>query len=91
MKTDKDLAIKLIDCIEDYYLRWTLMQTILDTSNVRGWRKDFDRLISDQEAREHVHRMFQPARDRIWDAPDLSEAVREMLKDIPGTGPKDSA
>jgi hypothetical protein len=87
MKTDKELAMKLVDSLEDYYLRWTLMQTILDSSNVRGWRKLFDQLFSDREARERVHRLFQPARDRIWDAPDLSEAVREMLKDVPGTGP----
>lgn len=51
---------------------------------LRGWRKNFDQLISDEEARERVHRIFQPARNRIWDAPDLSDAVREMLKDIPG-------
>jgi hypothetical protein len=88
MKTDKELAMLLVDCIEDYFLRWTLMQTILDSSNVRGWRKDFDQLFSDREARDRVHRIFQPARDRIWDAPDLSTAVSEMLKGIPGTGPK---
>jgi hypothetical protein len=32
---------------------------------------------------------FEAVSQRILAAPDLTAAVREMLKDIPGTGPKD--
>jgi hypothetical protein len=85
MKTDKELAMQLVDALEEYYLRWTLMQTILEAHKVPGWRKQFDEVFAFPDARASVRRQFQPVRDRILDAPDLSTAVREMLKDIPGT------
>ena len=83
--------MQLIDSLEEYHRRWTLMETILDSSNVRGWRRLFDELLPAPEIKERVHHVFQPLRDRILDAPDLSTAVRETLKDIPGIDAKGSA
>ena len=90
MKTDKELAMQLVDSLEEYYRRWTLMETILDSSNVRGWRRIFDELLPAPEIKERAHNVFQPVRDRILDAPDLSTAVRETLREIPGIDPKGS-
>jgi hypothetical protein len=87
MKTDKELAMQLVDFPEEYYRRNTLMQLILDTSKVPGWRQRFAEVFPDPEIKETVRKIFQPVRDRILDAPDLTAAVREMLKDIPRTGP----
>ena len=83
--------MQLVDSLEEYYRRWTLMERILDSSNVRGWRRVFGELLPDPEMKERVHHIFQPVRDRILDAPDLSTAVRETLRDIPGIDPRDSA
>ena len=91
METDKELAMQLVDSLEEYYRRWTLMKTLLDSSNVRGWRRVFDELLPDPEMKERVQRIFQPVRDRVLDAPDLSTAVRQTLRDIPGIDPRDSA
>jgi hypothetical protein len=39
MKTDKELAMQLVDSLEEYYLRYTLLETILDAAKVPGWRQ----------------------------------------------------
>ena len=39
MKTDKELAMQLVDSLEEYYLRYALMETILDAAKVPGWRQ----------------------------------------------------
>lgn len=87
MKTDKELAMQLVDSLEEYYLRYTLLETILDAAKVPGWRRRFEEVFPLPAAKESARRRFQPVRDRILDAPDLTTAMREMLKDIPGTGP----
>jgi hypothetical protein len=87
MKTDKELALVLVDRVEEYYRRTTLMELILDTSKVPGWRQRFAEVFPDPQIRERVHKLFQPVRARILDAPDLTSAVHEMLKDIPESPP----
>jgi hypothetical protein len=39
MKTDKELAMQLVDSLEEYYLCYTLLETILDAAKVPGWRQ----------------------------------------------------
>ena len=89
MKTDKELAMQLVDSLEEYYLRNTLLETILDARKVPGWRQQFEEVLPLPEARASARRRYQPVRDRILEAPDLSTAVREMLKGISGTDPTD--
>ena len=43
MKTDKELAMQLVDALEEYFLRYTLLETILDAAKVPGWRRRFKR------------------------------------------------
>jgi hypothetical protein len=89
MQTDKEFAMRIVDQLEEYYLRCTLMETILDASKVSGWRKQFAGLFPDPEIRGIVHKQFDPVRNAVLDAPDLTAAVREMLRGIPGTDPAD--
>jgi hypothetical protein len=91
MKTDKELAMQLVDSLEENYLRYTLLETILDVAKVPGWRQIFEEVFPLPEAWASVRRRYQPVRDRILDAPDLTTAMREMLKDTPGNDPKGSA
>jgi hypothetical protein len=88
MKTDKEIALQLLDCLEEYYLRYTLLETMLDAHKVPGWRQQFEEVFPFQPARDSVRRRFQPIRDRILGAPDLSTAVRNLLEAIPKGGPK---
>jgi hypothetical protein len=89
MKTDKELAMQLVDSLEEYFLRCTLLETILDAAKVPGWRQSFEEIFPLPAARASAsaRRRYQPIRDRILDAPDLTTAMREMLKDIPGIDP----
>jgi hypothetical protein len=87
VRTDKDIAMRVVDQLEEYYLRCTLLETILDASKVPGWRQMFAEVFPSPEARASVKRQFEPVRERILDAPDLTTAVREMLGGLPKTGP----
>jgi hypothetical protein len=82
MESDKELALRLVDRLEEYYRRYTLLETMLDAYKVPGWRQQFEEVFPLPEAKETAHRIFWPVRERILDAPDLTTAVREMLKDI---------
>ena len=50
--------MQLVASLAEYYRRWTLMETILDSSNVRGWRRVFGELLPDPEMKERVHHIF---------------------------------
>ena len=91
MKTDKELAMQLVDCLEENYLRYTLLETILDEAKVPRWRQTFEELFPLPKARATARRRFQPVRDRILDAPDLKTVMREMLNDSPRIDSKGSA
>jgi hypothetical protein len=43
MKTDKELAMQLVDSREEYYLRYTPLETILDAAKVPGWASALSR------------------------------------------------
>jgi hypothetical protein len=45
MKTDKELAMQLVDSLEEYCPRCTLLETILDTAKVPGWRQSFKEIF----------------------------------------------
>jgi hypothetical protein len=76
------LALRLVDQLEEYYLRNTLLETILDSAKVPGWRQMFEEVFPLPAARETARRAFRPVRDRILDAPDLTTALRELLRTI---------
>ncbi len=83
--------MRVVDQLEEYYLRYTLLETILDAAKVRGWRRQYEELLPYAPAKESARRIFRPIRERILDAPDLTTAVHEMLKDIREIDPKDSS
>jgi hypothetical protein len=82
METDKELALRLVDRLEEYYLRNTLLETILDSAEVSEWRQMLDEVLPLPAARETARRIFRPVRERILEASDLTTAVRELLNTI---------
>ena len=60
MITDKELAMQLVVSLEEYYLRYTLLETILDAAKVPGWRRRFEEVFPLPAARASARRRFQP-------------------------------
>ena len=97
MKTDKDIALELIDAIEEMYYREIVHETLLE--NLTGpdappapanWREHFERAMKNQENRKRIHEHFSPLREQVLHAPDLTSAVREMLEGLERIDPENS-
>lgn len=77
METDKELALWLVDKLEEYLRRYILLESILDEYEVPQWRQHYEELLPLPEAPEAAHKIFASTRAAILDAPDLTAAVRE--------------
>jgi hypothetical protein len=89
MQTDKDLAMRVVDQLEKYYLQFLVLEQIANRKLGNSWRSEFRQMMDAREYQGPFLAQFERIRQGILDAPDLTTAVREMLKDIPETGLKD--
>jgi len=87
MQTDKDLAMRVVYQLEEYYLRYIVLEQMMTRKLGNSWKTEFWQMMGAREYQAPLREQFETIRQRILDAPDLTTAVREMLKDIPGTGP----
>jgi hypothetical protein len=87
MQTDKELAMRVVYQLEEYYLRCLVLEHILTLKLGNSWKTEYHQMMNAREYQGPLRAQFETIRQRILDAPDLTTAVREMLKDIPGTGP----
>jgi hypothetical protein len=85
MQTDKELAMRVVYQLEEYYLRSLVLEQILTLKMGSSWRREYRQMMDAREYQGSLRAQFETIRQRILDAPDLTTAVREMLKDIPGT------
>ncbi|MFZ0773225.1 MAG: hypothetical protein WCA49_23845 [Candidatus Sulfotelmatobacter sp.] len=92
MQTDKELALQLIDKLEEMSCRELVYEAILDHSpeTAPKWRRYFDHLMKVGNLREQIHQDYRSTREQVLNAPDLTSAVREMLEGIERIDPEDS-
>ncbi|MGA8149734.1 MAG: hypothetical protein WB952_02060 [Terriglobales bacterium] len=83
-KTDKELALELIDLIETLMVQNLLLMVMLQRSDP-SWQQKFRKFVAQNQvaARRELQAHLDRARTRILEAPDLSEIVEQLLKDIP--------
>jgi hypothetical protein len=91
MQTDKDLAMRVVDRLEEYYLRYIVLEQMMTRKLGTSWKREFQQMMGAREFQGPLRAQFETIRQRILDAPDLTSAVREVLKYAPGTDPMGSA
>jgi hypothetical protein len=90
MLTDKDLALQLIDQIEDLYLEISVLEAVLELKGVapEDLKQIYKHVKAQAKYRNSVHANLQPLRDAVLDAPDLTAAVRHMLEGLERIDPE---
>jgi hypothetical protein len=82
MATDKELALQMLNAIEDIFLE----NAVLKSALVGKWDA-MDKVLAEAKAdaptRDRVRKIFAPAREKIQQAADLSEAIGEFLRVFP--------
>ena len=91
VQTDKDLAMRVVDQLEEYYLRYIVLEQMMGRKFGNSWKTEFRQMMEAREYQGPLRAQFETIRQAILDAPDLTTAVRGMLEDIPGIDPADSA
>jgi hypothetical protein len=82
MKTDKEFALDLVGWLEHYMLRVSILEHLLENSDVKDWREKAARMATNQGARSLVHEQFVMWRDTILTAPDVTAVAREILESL---------
>lgn len=85
MKSDKEIALELINWLETLYLREIVYQAVLNETSKCDWRSAVEQAEKNQKYQAVVHERFEPLRQQVLDAPDLSAVVRAMLEGLPRT------
>jgi hypothetical protein len=82
--TDKELALQLLQLLEDLMVRQSLLQVMLQCRD-SDWQRKYPKVLeqNEVEARKVIRPYLDRARTRILEAPDLSSVVEQLLRDIP--------
>jgi len=82
--TDKELALQLVQILEDLMVRQTLLQVMLQRCDP-DWQRKYRKVYEQNQtaARQALQAHLDRARTRILEAPDLTSVVEQLLKDIP--------
>jgi len=86
--TDKEIALKLLDFAEEFLIQSAIYQVLLNR-HVPTWQSEYQRMLAQAgaETRKLIHEMLEPMRSRVFEAPDLSTVVEQLLRDIPKSHP----
>jgi hypothetical protein len=91
MQTDKELALELVDALEEMYYREIVYEAILNAfPETSAWHEHFDQALKNHAHREEIHGQFLPVREQVLNAPDLTSAVHKMLEGLERIDPEDS-
>lgn len=83
MISDKEITLDLIDLIEEMHLREVFYETLLSTLVADyDWKGTLAEALANPSHRRRVHEKFQPLRDCVLDAPDLTTVVRRMIEGL---------
>jgi len=85
-KTDKELALELIDLMETLMVQNSLLMVMVQRRD-QNWQQKFQKLFAQNQSavRRDLQAHLDQARTRVFEAPDLSTVVEQLLKDIPRT------
>jgi hypothetical protein len=81
-KSDKEIALELIDNIEKLYLRDIAFKAIFEVllpDNPQSWQRHLEIAENNPQYVAGVRAVFQPVRERVLNAPDLTAVVRDIL------------
>jgi hypothetical protein len=85
--TDKDMALDLINVLEDSFSRCMAYELFLAELNSERWNQRYKELKNEQVGK--AKKLFSPMRELILEAPDWREGVHEMLEGLEGPDPGD--
>lgn len=82
MTTDKEIAIQIIDQMEKLFLEVCVLSKLLDKLNISDWKLYRDQAMTDPVFLSLARKQFDPLRDQVLAAPDLTEGVRGILQGL---------
>ena len=87
--TDKELALQLIDLMEDLMVQNSLLIVMLQRRDP-DWRRKYEKVLAQNQdaARKAIRPRLERAKTRILEAPDLSSVAEQLLKDISEIDPE---
>ncbi len=86
--SDKEFALKILDFVERCILESAAYQVLLN-KHVPNWRQECDDLLAQSaEVHKTVHENLEPMRNQVFEAPDLSSVVEQLLQDSQRNDPK---
>jgi hypothetical protein len=82
--TDKEIALQLVQLVEDLMVRQALLQIMLQRRDP-DWQQKYEKMFAQNEdaARKAIRPSLERARTLVLEAPDLSAVVEQLVKDIP--------
>jgi hypothetical protein len=87
MESDKEIALGIINLLEEYYRRTIVLESVCQSLDVHGWRFLYRNLVDLPKHHESTRELFEPFRQLVLDAPDLSTVVRHILSEVPRIDP----
>jgi len=87
--TDKELALRLLGFAEDLIIQSSAHQLLLN-QHVPNWQDEYQAILdrSGAETKQLVHQRLESMWTQIFEAPDLSTVVEQLLRDVPRNDPK---
>jgi hypothetical protein len=80
--SDKELALKILEFAENCVLESAIYQVLLG-QHVPNWQSEYQRILAQSgEVQKMIHEKLDTMRERVFEAPDLSAVVEQLLKDI---------
>jgi hypothetical protein len=90
MESDKDIALGLVELLQDFYLRLVACHSVLKVRGITDAHYLHEWLSENPEVQESVRAEFEPLRQHVFDAPDLSTVVQYILSEVPRIDPSGS-
>ena len=83
----KALTLKLLSVWEQSYFERSILETLLHAARVPGWENRYKELLNDPVSLATIHALFAPVYERVQNAANAEEALREFLRVAPKPGP----
>jgi hypothetical protein len=85
MATDKELALRMLEAIENLYIENAILKTMLDRASGPAWKRSFTAILAnpDPGAVAQLRSRFDPLRAVIQQDRGLEQAIQEFLRVVP--------
>ena len=91
MLSDKELGLRLLDWIQQLYVRNAALEATLDIlTHDQDWRSYVKKLETNPDHHATMHAKLEPFRQLMLDAPDLTAIVRQMLEEAERIDPEEN-